>query len=158
MIIHTRVRFEFPKVSAARLALGSLNLSVLCLVVDQGLMVFLLREEGGLLAISTTHRPRHEVIGPFFLPAAKSVGRSALFLVGRSVFWSIGHIFWARPFLCLFQALCMPAVLAGEHRPSPPYTRMEGFEPKLSFSKKLWIWFPIRGEPPFPYQRFSKLI
>ena len=85
MIIYARVRFEFPVVSAARLALGSLNLSVLCLVVDQTLVFLLLREEGGLFAIPSTHRPRHEAIDPFFLPPAKSVGRSALYLVDRPV-------------------------------------------------------------------------
>ena len=63
MIIHARVRFEFPKVSAVRLALGSLNLFVLCLVIDQGRVVLLLREEGGLLAIPTTHRLRPCAIG-----------------------------------------------------------------------------------------------
>ena len=40
MIIHARVRFEFQKGLAARLALGSLNLTVLCLVMDQGLVAF----------------------------------------------------------------------------------------------------------------------
>ncbi|GMP97162.1 hypothetical protein CsSME_00045527 [Camellia sinensis var. sinensis] len=65
MIIHARVHFEFPEVSAARLASRSLDLSVLCLVVDQGLLVLLLREEGGLLAIPSTHRLRLDVDTPF---------------------------------------------------------------------------------------------
>ncbi|KAF5932266.1 hypothetical protein HYC85_028437 [Camellia sinensis] len=81
MIIHVRVRFEFPEVSAARHASRSLNLSVLCLVVDQTLVFLLLREEGGLFAIPSTHQPRLEAIGPIFLPSAKSIGRSALYLV-----------------------------------------------------------------------------
>ncbi|GMP24400.1 hypothetical protein CsSME_00001676 [Camellia sinensis var. sinensis] len=79
----------------------------------------------GLLAIPTPHRPWLEATGPVFLLPAKGIGRSALFLVGRPLFWSIGHFFWPRPFLCLFQALCIPAVPAGNHRSCPPYTCME---------------------------------
>ncbi|KAF5933508.1 hypothetical protein HYC85_029679 [Camellia sinensis] len=39
VIIHVRVHFEISKNSAARLALGSLDLTVLCLVVDQEFVV-----------------------------------------------------------------------------------------------------------------------
>ena len=40
VIIHARVCSEFPEVSATRLALGFLNLLVLCLVLHQGLVCF----------------------------------------------------------------------------------------------------------------------
>ncbi|GMP79569.1 hypothetical protein CsSME_00035057 [Camellia sinensis var. sinensis] len=113
MIIHVCVHFEFSEVSVARLASRPLDLFVLCLVVDQTLVFLLLRAENGLLAIPTPHRPWLEATGPVFLLLAKGVGRSALFLVGRPLFWSIGHFFWPRPFLFLFQALCIPAVPAG---------------------------------------------
>ena len=118
MIIYTRVRFEFPKVSAARLALGSLNLFVLCLVVDQGLVFLLMREEGGLLTIPSIHRPMHEAIGLVFLPSAKSVGRLALFLVNWPLCWSIGHIFWPSPVHLLYaDILCQLVQLASTINP-----------------------------------------
>ena len=113
MIIHVRVRFEFPEVLAARLASRSLNLSVLCLVVDQALVFLLLREEGGLFAIPSTHRPRFEAIGPVFLPSAKSIGRSALYLVGQHLCWSIGHFWWPNPVHLLYaDILCQLVQLA----------------------------------------------
>ena len=40
VIIHVRVCFEFPEVLATRLASGSLDLLVLCLVLHQGLVCF----------------------------------------------------------------------------------------------------------------------
>ena len=51
MIIHAYVRFVFSEASVVCLASRSLNLSILCLVVDQTLVFLLLREEGGLFAI-----------------------------------------------------------------------------------------------------------
>ena len=132
MIIHARVRFEFPEVSAARLALRSLNLTVLCLVVDYTLAFLLLREEGGLLAIPSTHWPRHDAIDPFFLPSANSVGRSALYLVCRPLMLVDYPYFLAEP---CSSALCryfIPAVIAGIHNSPPPYTCMEGFAPCLA--------------------------
>ena len=59
----------------------------------------LLRAGNGLLAIPTPHRPRPAATGPIFLLPAKGVGRSAMFLVGRPLFWSIGHFSKPRPFL-----------------------------------------------------------
>ena len=132
MIIHARVRFEFPKVSATRLALGSLNLSVLCLVVDQTLVFLLLREEGGLLAIPSTHRLRHCAISHVSLSWAISVGRSALFLVDRPYFL-------AEAFPPAFADIFVPAVTTGEHRFHPPYTCMEGLNQVSSLLNKLEI-------------------
>ena len=74
VITHVRVRFEFPEVSATRLALGSLNSTVLCLILQQTLVFLLLREDGGLFAIPSTHRPRLEAIGLVFFPSANGVG------------------------------------------------------------------------------------
>ena len=79
MIIHAHVRFEFLEVSAARLASRSLNLTVLCLVVDQALVFLLLREEGGLLAFWS--------IGTY-------IGRSTIFS-GRALFICFMQIFYA---------------------------------------------------------------
>ena len=93
MIIHARVRFEFSEVSATRLASRSLNLSVLCLVMDQTLVFLLLREEGVLFAIPSTNRPWHEATGLVSLPPAIGDGRSALLMVGRHCVWSAGHCF-----------------------------------------------------------------
>ena len=119
MIIHACVRFEFPEVLAARLASRSLNLSVLCLVVDQTLVFLLLREEGGLFAIPLTHRPWHDATGPFFLPSAKSVGRSALYLVDRHLCWSIGHFCWPNPVHLLYaDILCQLSQLDAQFIPS----------------------------------------
>ena len=86
MIIHVRVRFEFLEVSATRLALGSLDLLVLCLVLHQTLVILLLRAGNGLLAIPTPHRPWLEATGPVLLLPAIGDGRSALFMVGRPLF------------------------------------------------------------------------
>ena len=131
MIIHARVRFELTKVSAVRLALRSLNLFVLCLVVDQGLVVLLLlREDGDLLAIPTTHPLRPCAIGLVFLPSAISGGRSALFFVDRPYFL-------AETFPPTFADIFVPAVTAGKHRSHPPYTCMEGLNQDSSLFNKL---------------------
>ncbi|GMP24088.1 hypothetical protein CsSME_00001480 [Camellia sinensis var. sinensis] len=82
MIIHARVRFEFLEVSATRLASRS--------------------------PIPSTHRPWHEAIGPFFLPPAKSVGRSALYFVDRPLCWSIGDFCWPDPVHLLYADILIP--------------------------------------------------
>ena len=109
MIINARVRFEFSEVSATCLASRSPNLSVLCLVVNQTLVFLLLMEEGALFAMPSTHRPRLEATGPVFLPSAKCVGRSALFLVGRPLCWSIDHFCWPYPVHMLCADIFVPA-------------------------------------------------
>ncbi|KAF5932136.1 hypothetical protein HYC85_028307 [Camellia sinensis] len=91
-----------PNVSTVHLALEPLNLSVLCLVVDQELVVLFLREGGGLLASPPTHRPGPLPIGHSFFPSAISGGRSAPLMAGPYVFcmhsltltyaiWILGH-------------------------------------------------------------------
>ena len=67
MIIHVRVRFEFSEVLATCLALGFLDLLALRLVLHQTLVVLLLREGNGLLAIPTPHRPWREATSPVLL-------------------------------------------------------------------------------------------
>ena len=151
MIIHARVRFEFPKVSAVRLALGSLNLFVLCLGMDQGLVVLLLREECGLWAIPSTHRLRLCAIGHVFLPSAISVGRSALFLVDRHSFWLIGHIFEPRPFHLLFADVLWQLVSTI----LIIHTRVwRDLIQDSSLFNKLENWNSIRREAVLPFQRF----
>ncbi|GMP68125.1 hypothetical protein CsSME_00027845 [Camellia sinensis var. sinensis] len=83
MIIHIRVRFEYLKFLVECLAFRPLNLSVLCLVVYQKLVALFLREEGGLLANPTNHRPGPMPIGQALFPSAISGGRSASLMVGR---------------------------------------------------------------------------
>ena len=95
MIIHVHVRFEFPEVSAACLTSRSLNLSILCLVVDQGLVVLFFREEGGLLAIPTTHRLRPCAIGHKWWPIDTLFGRSDIFS-GRELSTCISRYFCTR--------------------------------------------------------------
>ena len=58
VIIYVCVRFEFPEVSATRPASGSLDSTVLCLVLHQTLVVLLLRGEECLLSNPT---PRHSL-------------------------------------------------------------------------------------------------
>ena len=126
MIIHAHVRFEFLKVSAARLALELLNLSILCLVVDQELVVLFLREGGGLLASLTTHRLGPVPIGLSFFPSAISGGRLAPLLAGRHHFLADRPCLLAEAFLFAFADILLPAVTAGEHNSHAPYTCMEG--------------------------------
>ncbi|KAF5932877.1 hypothetical protein HYC85_029048 [Camellia sinensis] len=63
VIIHVCVRLEFPEVSATRLASGSLDSTVLCLVLDQTLVLCLGGAGNGLWAIPTLHRPWLEATG-----------------------------------------------------------------------------------------------
>ena len=56
VIILVCVRLKFPEVSATRLASGSLDSTVLCLVLHQTLVFLLWRVGNGLLAILTLHR------------------------------------------------------------------------------------------------------
>ena len=56
-----------------------------------------------------------------------TIGRSALFMVGRPVFWSICHFWLADHCSSAFGRYFMPAVIAGIHNTPPPYTCMEGF-------------------------------
>ncbi|KAF5938902.1 hypothetical protein HYC85_023161 [Camellia sinensis] len=107
MIIHARVRFEFLKVSAVRLALEPPNLSVLCLVVDQELVVLFLREGGGLLASLTTHRPGPVPIGHALFPSAISGGRSAPLMAGRPYLLAEALFF-------AFSDILLPAVTAAK--------------------------------------------
>ncbi|KAF5932418.1 hypothetical protein HYC85_028589 [Camellia sinensis] len=86
VIILVCVRLEFPEVSATRLASGSLNSTILCLVLHQTL-VFLLRRVGnGLLAIPTPHRPWLEATSHWFVAIGQMFGRPALFVVDRPSF------------------------------------------------------------------------
>ena len=74
-------RFEFPEVSATRLASGSLNSTVLCLVLHKTLVF--LRVESSLLATPGTHRPWLEATGHVLkLPA-----------IGEVYHWPAGHLF-----------------------------------------------------------------
>ena len=98
LLIHACVRFEFPEVSATRLASRSLNLSILCLVVDQGL-VFL------LLGKRVACWPFPQPIGQGMKSSDNSFGRAALFLAGRPSCWSIGHVFWLNPVHLLYADL-----------------------------------------------------
>ena len=86
MIIHAHVHFEFLKVSIVRLALEPLNLSVLCLVVDQGLVVCFWGKGVAFWPAPTTHQPGLMPIGLVFYPSAISVDRAALFLVDQPLF------------------------------------------------------------------------
>ena len=63
VIIHVCVRLEFPEVSATRLASGSLDSTVLCLVLHQTLVLFLGGAGNGLWAIPTHHRQWLEATG-----------------------------------------------------------------------------------------------
>ena len=125
VIIHFRVRFEFPEVSATRLASGSLNSVVLCLVGPNTCWFLLWKVENGLLAIPMPHQPWLEATGCVFLPLAIGDGRSALCVGGRPVIWSMDsfsgryHIFvFLRHCACqLCQLECMPVVPAGAHIP-----------------------------------------
>ena len=87
VIIYIRVHFEIPKDSAVRLALGSLDLTVLCLVVDQGFVVF--APEGrkwhvshplNQPAVARSHRPCFLSIDQLFGRSARISGRSAIYL------------------------------------------------------------------------------
>ena len=87
VIIHVRVRFEFPEVSATRLASGSLNSVVLCLVGPNTCWFLLWEVENGLLAIPAPHWPCLEATGRVFLPPTIGDGRSALCVVDRPFSW-----------------------------------------------------------------------
>ena len=57
ILVRVRLRLEFSEASVARLASRPRGFFVLCLVMDQTLVFLLLREEGGLFSIPSTHRP-----------------------------------------------------------------------------------------------------
>ena len=85
VIIHVCVRLEFPEVSATRLASGSPNLIVQCLVLHQTL-AFCLRGAGNALwGIPTHHRPWPEATGWFLFP-------SAIYFAGRHSFLPKWHL------------------------------------------------------------------
>ena len=127
MIIHVCVRPEFSEVSITRLVSRPLDLPVLCLVLHQTLVVLLLRVGNGLLVIPTPHWPWLEATGLVLLLPAIGYGRSAIFMVGRPLFWSICHFWLADQCSFAFDRYFMPAVIAGIHNAPPPYTCMEGF-------------------------------
>ena len=106
MIIHAHVRFEFSEDSAGRLASSSLNLTVSCLVEDQGLVVFAPKGKKWLVGHPSTHRPWPEATGHFschrpnvladrhfIWSAGPCVGRSAIF-AGRTLFICFMQIFY----------------------------------------------------------------
>ena len=77
VIIHICARLEFPEPSATRLASGSLDSTVLCLVLHQTLVFLLWRAGNGFWDIPTLHRPWLEATGCVMLPSAKCDGRPA---------------------------------------------------------------------------------
>ena len=115
-------RFKFPEVSATRLASGSLNSTVLCLVLHQTLVFLLLRVESSVLATPDTHRPWFEATGHvlrllaigelYHWPVGTQYGRPAICLAGDLLFRPVAPFY-------LFQAWCMPAVPAGMHQTCP---------------------------------------
>ena len=87
VIILVCVCLEFPEVSTPPLALGSLDSTVLCLVLHQTLVFCLGGTGNGSWAIPTHHRPWLEAIDCVLFPPAKC-------LAGRHYRWSTGHLFW----------------------------------------------------------------
>ena len=115
VIIHVRARLEFPEFSATRLASGPPNLTALCLVLHQTLVLCLGGAGNAFGGIPTHHRQQLEAIGWLVLP-------SALYCAGRHYFWQNDH--FALPitlqlFLEIFPDSFLPLS-------SPPYTCMEG--------------------------------
>ena len=100
-------RFEFPEASAKRLASGSLNSTVLCLVLHQTLVFLLLRVESSLFATPDTHRPWFEATGHvlrlpaigelYHWPVGTQYGRPAICLARDLLFWPVAPFY-------LFQA------------------------------------------------------
>ena len=120
------VRLEFPEVSVARLALGPLDSTVLCLVLHQTL-VFCLGGAGiDLWGIPTHHRPWLEATGQWFYDIGNVYCWLALFVAGRPfilpkwLFWMADHC------SSTFGRYFVPDVIVGTHLFSPPYTCIEG--------------------------------
>ena len=138
VIIHVCVRLEFPEVLVARLASGSLDLTVPCLVLTPHTCDLPWSEKSGLLDPLTFHRPSPSIIGFLGVPPAMvsqnqwPVGivycRSALYFAGDIFCWPV----WL---LCTLEAWCMPAVPAGMHHHSSPcdFWLVWAFEPLGSF-------------------------
>ena len=84
MIVRARVRFESLKVSAERLALQPLNLSILCLVMGQELVALNLEERMAC-------RPSPMSIGQGLCLPAISGGRLVTLMANRLHVWPVSH-------------------------------------------------------------------